>query len=284
LAALLSPRRWGFGELGPWRDRSTQINIERCTVMEIAQDCRMRWPVRRPSGDEDVIHPITGACCKSLGQPVAPRHPMNCPKCGKSLWFVKDVCPFCKNTLAPETPRTPLAPPAPGDSSDPDSPPTDGDVLVTVIKCETLAEADAIRSRLEAADIAAFLPDESLMQNVAWNANTYGFVRVQVASGNYEAARRLLSSLPQEVPTTSQKESGANLAGLPLSWPMRCFAFVMPLLLCPGLLIFAVARGGYSRQGCERKARELWQWFAGGVVFWVLVFVVFATVHDFLGN
>jgi len=53
----------------------------------------------------------------------------------------------------------------------------------------------------------------------------------------------------------------------------------MPLLTCPGVLIFATARSAYSRQGCERKATELWLWFGSGIVFWLVGFVVFVTVR-----
>lgn len=57
--------------------------------------------------------------------------------------------------------------------------------------CRTLAEADLIVSRLRAAGIEAFLPDECLMQTVAWNFNTYGYVRVQISPKDYDAAREL---------------------------------------------------------------------------------------------
>jgi hypothetical protein len=65
--------------------------------------------------------------------------------------------------------------------------------LVTLMKCGTLTEADLVVSRLRAAGIDAFLPDETLMQTIAWNLNTYGYVRVQVAPKDYDAARELLS-------------------------------------------------------------------------------------------
>jgi hypothetical protein len=65
--------------------------------------------------------------------------------------------------------------------------------LATLMKCGTLTEADLIVSRLRAAGIDAFLPDETLMQTIAWNLNTYGYVRVQVAPKDYDAARELLS-------------------------------------------------------------------------------------------
>ena len=65
--------------------------------------------------------------------------------------------------------------------------------FVTLMKCRTLAEADLIVCRLRAAGIETFLPDESLMQVIGWNLNTYGYVRVQIAPRDYDAARDLLS-------------------------------------------------------------------------------------------
>lgn len=64
---------------------------------------------------------------------------------------------------------------------------------VTLVKCRTLAEADMIVSRLNAAGIAAFLPDEFVMQAICWNLNTYGYVRVQVSPSEYEQAKDFLS-------------------------------------------------------------------------------------------
>ncbi len=65
--------------------------------------------------------------------------------------------------------------------------------LVTLVSCRTLGEADMVVSRLRAEGIDAFLPDESLMQVVGWNFNTYGYVRVQIAPKDYDAARDLLA-------------------------------------------------------------------------------------------
>jgi len=65
--------------------------------------------------------------------------------------------------------------------------------LVTLVKCRTLVEADLIVSRLRAAGIQAFIPDECLMQTIGFNVNTFGYVRVQVASRDYDSARDLLS-------------------------------------------------------------------------------------------
>lgn len=197
---------------------------------------------------------------------------MKCSNCGKSLWFVNDVCPFCKTTIQQQK-----AGPQTGVEARPDP-----EGLVTLTSCETLSQADAIRAQLEGAGIEVHVPDENLMQAVAWNLNTFGFVRVQVSSKDYETAKQVLASFKQDsMEAADVAEPGVRLAELPLSWPMRCFAFVMPLFICPGMLVFAVAKGGYSRQGCERKATELWHWFAAGLVFWVLAFLVFITLRDF---
>jgi hypothetical protein len=70
----------------------------------------------------------------------------------------------------------------------------EGDNPVLLTTCAKLAEADLIVSRLAAAGIEAFIPDEQLMQNVGFNLNTYGYVRVQVRQQDYDAAKELLSA------------------------------------------------------------------------------------------
>jgi hypothetical protein len=49
-----------------------------------------------------------------------------------------------------------------------------------------------IVSRLEGAEIAAFIPDQYLMQMICWGLNTYGYVRVQISPKDYEAATKFL--------------------------------------------------------------------------------------------
>ena len=66
--------------------------------------------------------------------------------------------------------------------------------LVTLVTCGTLLAADIVAGRLRAAGIEAFIPDEFLMQAEALNPNTFGYVRVQVAPKDYEAARELLAA------------------------------------------------------------------------------------------
>lgn len=68
--------------------------------------------------------------------------------------------------------------------------------FVTLVSCATLPAADIIVGRLEAAGIDAFIPDESLMavSGGGW-ATTFGFIRVQIAPKDYEAAKELLSDI-----------------------------------------------------------------------------------------
>ena len=67
--------------------------------------------------------------------------------------------------------------------------------LVTLVTCRRLWEADMVVSRLEAAGIISFIPDQFLMQAICWNLNTYGYVRVQVSPNDYDAAREILSAV-----------------------------------------------------------------------------------------
>ena len=63
---------------------------------------------------------------------------------------------------------------------------------VTLTTCRTLAEADLLATQLRAAQFPVLIPDESLMLNIGWNVNTYGYVRVQVHSEDFETAREFL--------------------------------------------------------------------------------------------
>jgi hypothetical protein len=78
------------------------------------------------------------------------------------------------------------------DASAPAEKVDDPDDLVTLTICAKLADADVIVSKLDSEGIQAFIPDEHLMQNVGFNLNTYGYVRVQVRRQDYLAAKELL--------------------------------------------------------------------------------------------
>jgi hypothetical protein len=75
------------------------------------------------------------------------------------------------------------------------------DNLVLFTNCPTLVDADLIVSKLRAAGIEAFIPDEFLMQNVGFNLNTYGYVRVQVRQQDFATAKELL---PKEENTVAR--------------------------------------------------------------------------------
>ena len=95
-----------------------------------------------------------------------------------------------------ERPDEPLPPPGQKPPEYVFAPLSDADKQtdwVTLVRCPTLLAADLIVSRLQSAGIETFLPDEHLMQVVAWNLNTYGYVRVQVARKDYDAAKALLA-------------------------------------------------------------------------------------------
>lgn len=65
--------------------------------------------------------------------------------------------------------------------------------LVTLVRCGTLVSADMIASRLRAAGIESFIPDESLVQSIGFNLNAIGFVRVQVSPDDYERAKAIIT-------------------------------------------------------------------------------------------
>jgi hypothetical protein len=65
--------------------------------------------------------------------------------------------------------------------------------LVNLLRYRALGEADLLVARLESAGIPAFIPDQFLMQNIGFNLNTFGYVRIQVSPKDYEAAKELLS-------------------------------------------------------------------------------------------
>jgi hypothetical protein len=122
-----------------------------------------------------------------------------CSYCGAE--YSDDVleCPIDHTPLVEPDVATPPGSPSPSGPARPDYdfPPLSSAErqkdLVTLVTCGTLVAADLVVSRLQAAGIQAFIPDECLMQTIGFNLNTFGYVRVQVASQDYGAARDLLS-------------------------------------------------------------------------------------------
>ena len=200
---------------------------------------------------------------------------MKCPHCRKSLWFVQDVCPFCRTSLLPETNVEVLATPAHGVNPSPTPERVASDAWVTVATAATLVEADAIRAKLEAAGIAATVADEASTQTMAFYAPVLGSIRIQVFSRDYALAKPLLTAIVATGQSSSGRPLNASPVEVSLSSPMKCLAFALPLLTCPGFIIFAVMSVAYSRQGGTGKAGELAKWFLAGVLFWMIAFVLF---------
>jgi hypothetical protein len=76
--------------------------------------------------------------------------------------------------------------------------------LVTIVNCETLFEADVVVSELEATGITAVIPDEFVAEAFAYGLNALGYVRVQVAPKDYEAAKDVIEDADRRAaaPTT----------------------------------------------------------------------------------
>ena len=201
---------------------------------------------------------------------------IKCPKCERSLWFVKDVCPYCKATLPQDNSEVSLTP------DDDESSAAVSLDWVTLASFATMVEADAIRAQLEAAGIAVLLPDENLMQNMPVHVHAYGYIRLQVSSHDLETAKGLLAVIKKEVMDASS-EPIEDPASLALSKTMRWFAFIMPVLTCVSLIIFIWVKDAYSERGCKRKEKEFTTWFVCGAAFWMIGFaglVLFLELTD----
>src|SRR5262249_21256704 len=105
-----------------------------------------------------------------------------CNYCGHSNEEAMAFCAGCGKELSTQMRDSPL--PELGE----------GEELVTLTRCPQLVDADLIKSRLGAPGIEAFIPDQFLMQNIGFNLNTYGFVRVQVRRKDLQSAEELLGS------------------------------------------------------------------------------------------
>lgn len=122
------------------------------------------------------------------------------------------TCSYCGATYPDDTAECPVdhaslrAPPAaapPGAAPAADGPGLAFDLMalapeqrqqawVTLARCGTLASADMVACQLRGAGIEAFIPDASLMLADGM-PYTFGYVRVQVAPKDYDAAAAILS-------------------------------------------------------------------------------------------
>ncbi len=124
------------------------------------------------------------------------------------------TCPYCGAKYPDGTPccvidQTPLSPPqpTPHPTSHPVTeslPPAEFEFaplteeqkqmdLVTLVRCGTLLSADLISTRLRAAGIETFIPDQSVVQAMGFNLNSVGYVRVQISPADYDAAKEIIS-------------------------------------------------------------------------------------------
>jgi hypothetical protein len=112
-----------------------------------------------------------------------------CDYCGRANDDSAVYCRECGKELLTDTPVEPLP------KLDPQ------EELVTLTRCQRLTDADVLAGRLEAAGIEVFIPDESLMQSMGFNLNTYGYVRLQVHRRDLANAKELLTaSAESEIP------------------------------------------------------------------------------------
>ena len=122
-----------------------------------------------------------------------------CPYCGAEYPDDTLACPIDQTPMSPEP-----AAPKPASAPVADLPRAEFEFaalteaqrqqdLVTLTRCGTLMAADLIVSRLQAAGIEAFIPDQSVVQAMGFNLNAVGYVRVQVTPADYDAAKALLS-------------------------------------------------------------------------------------------
>ena len=124
---------------------------------------------------------------------------LTCTYCGAEYPDGTAMCSIDQTPLAP-----PAATPQPVEPRAPDVAPTEFQFpplteaqrqqdLVTLVSCGTLLSAEMIASRLSAAGIEVFIPDQSLVQTMGFNLGAVGFVRVQIAPADYDAAKAILS-------------------------------------------------------------------------------------------
>ncbi len=149
--------------------------------------------------------------------------------------------------------------------------------FATLQTCRTLEEADWLVTQLDAAGIEALIPDEGLMQAAAWNANTYGYVRVQVPTWQYdEAVEFLKDSEPGE-----GVEAGASVEMSQERFPIltACFLLMLPATCLPGLVFAGMIRASYLKRGCQRWADEVWKYFFFGLAFWLLAFILLSIIR-----
>lgn len=148
--------------------------------------------------------------------------------------------------------------------------------FVTLCTWRTLEEADALVTQMKVADIESFLPDEALMTIVAWNLNTYGFVRVQVLTEQYEAAAEFLANRNLLATPANDEAAAMAKATLPLSVWMKWVMFLLPAGCWPTLIVAACICGRYRVKGYKRRAEDASVMLLIGFLCWALFWLAVA--------
>lgn len=191
-----------------------------------------------------------------------------CAYCGREREDTVSLCPECGNDAVKETPGNPH------DTTADDSEAPRKNNLVTLKTCRDIVEADMIKAQFEAEGISAYVPDQFLSQTFALNPNAFGFVVLQVAEKDAEAARRILVSFQK--PAADENQAAIDHSKEPLSWQMRIVAACLPLIAptIAGFFVFAFIKGAYTAKGYDRKSTGMWKWFLRGSIFWFIALVI----------
>jgi hypothetical protein len=191
-----------------------------------------------------------------------------CAYCGREREDTVTLCPECGNDAVKESLGSPL------ETTAEDSEPPRKNKLITLKTCRDIVEADMIRAQLEAEGISAYVPDQFISQTFALNPNAFGFVVLQVAEKDAEAAKQILGTFQK--PPASENQTAVDHSQEPLSRQMRIVAACLPLIAptIAGLFVFAFIKGAYTTKGYDRKSTEMWKWFIRGAIFWFIALVI----------
>jgi len=205
----------------------------------------------------------------------------SCAYCGRENDDAATYCGECgtaefKSNTPKPSPEQPKPAPQVAAKPRPLSQEEKQQAFVTLCTCRTLEEADTLVTQMKVAGIESFLPDEALMSTVAWNSHTYGFVRVQVRTEQYEAAADFLAN--RDLLATSEDDEIAAVAKatLPLSVWMKWVMFLLPAGCCPALIIGGFICGRYGVKGYKRRSEDASLMLLIGFLCWALFWLAVA--------
>lgn len=149
--------------------------------------------------------------------------------------------------------------------------------FVTLRRCRTLQEADFLVASLRSAGFEASIPDENLMQSTGFNLNTYGYVRVTVPTVDYDKIAQFLAEELVNAIEPEEARLKLHRAQEPLSTGMKLCILCLPMGCLPALIIAAMIRSHYLKQGYQRRADEVWRFILIGIGLWTPILAL-ATV------